>query len=224
MELALVALVLVLFYDRPPSLTALASSTLGKALLVAVVAVLAHNFGLTAGVLAAVGLMLLVSPTKEGLGAAGSKRIRTQRMLLNLSQPQGTTDGGNVAGTLTGQETTARSTTYGGHATAAACKSDSDCGVCNNTCSSGNCLMTLSTTGDTKATGLSCTNAVDCAPCAGTCRTDLGGVCEISAIDQVSLGRSLQTEALVAGMAATQQANGQTNNGLHGGERFGNYF
>ena len=66
-ELALGAILLVLVYDKPTALTEFANSILGKVILIVFVACVAKTRGLTAGLLAAFVMMLLMHTSIEGL-------------------------------------------------------------------------------------------------------------------------------------------------------------
>ena len=66
-ELFLVAVLLVLMYDRPEPLVKFSNSTLGKIMLVLAVLSIAHSCGMTAGVLSAFIVIVLKHTWREGL-------------------------------------------------------------------------------------------------------------------------------------------------------------
>ena len=66
-ELFLVAVLLVLMYERPAPLVRFSNSTLGKIILVLAVLGIAHSCGMTAGVLAAFIVIVLKHTWREGL-------------------------------------------------------------------------------------------------------------------------------------------------------------
>ena len=66
-ELFLVAVLLVLMYERPEPLVKFSNSTLGKIILVLAVLGIAHSCGMTAGVLSAFIVIVLKHTWREGL-------------------------------------------------------------------------------------------------------------------------------------------------------------
>jgi hypothetical protein len=66
-ELFLVAILLVLMYDRPEPLVKFSNSTLGKIILVLTVLAIAHSCGMTAGVLSAFIVIVLKHTWREGM-------------------------------------------------------------------------------------------------------------------------------------------------------------
>ena len=72
-ELFLVAVLLVLMYERPEPLVKFSNSTLGKIILVLAVLGIAHSCGMTAGVLSAFIVIVLKHTWREGLENSGKK-------------------------------------------------------------------------------------------------------------------------------------------------------
>ena len=65
-ELSLVAILIVLLYQPPVSVTLFAKSVLGKALLIIAIVVVSHQFGMNAGLLTAIIVVVLLNHTVEG--------------------------------------------------------------------------------------------------------------------------------------------------------------
>ena len=68
-ELSLVAILIVLLYQPPISVTLFAKSVLGKALLIMAIVVTSHFFGMNAGLLTAIIVVVLLNHTVEGADA-----------------------------------------------------------------------------------------------------------------------------------------------------------
>ena len=66
-EIGLAALLAVLVYEKPAFLVNIANSTLGKIIMIIIVGVVAKQFGINAGLLAAVIMILLQESHREGL-------------------------------------------------------------------------------------------------------------------------------------------------------------
>lgn len=66
-ELGLVALLAVLVYEKPSFLLTATHSTLGKIILIILVGLLSKQFGLNAGLLAAIIMIVLLETNREGL-------------------------------------------------------------------------------------------------------------------------------------------------------------
>ena len=69
-ELSLVAILIVLLYQPPISVTLFAKSVLGKALLIMAIVATSHFFGMNAGLLTAIIVVVLLNHTVEGADAA----------------------------------------------------------------------------------------------------------------------------------------------------------
>ena len=65
-ELSLVAILIVLLYQPPISVTLFAKSVLGKALLIIAIVATSHQFGMNAGLLSAIIVVVLLNHTAEG--------------------------------------------------------------------------------------------------------------------------------------------------------------
>ncbi len=211
-ELALVALLVVLVQRHRGKASHLHIDALGKALLVGAVVVVTRTAGTNAGILAAAAVIVMLSGHHEGFVTGGSPPVRatlTKQEQDASAFPSSSTD-------------SAAPPWVAGKPTSKKCSSDVDCGHCYNKCTSGSCVMNMFG-GFQKATGHSCKTGRDCAPCENNCGPD--GVCVISAIDQVSLDRQIKQNGVEAFLAASHQANGHTNNAVEGSaEQFGNYF
>ena len=66
-ELSLVAILIVLLYQPPISVTLFAKSVLGKALLIIAIVVASHFFGMNAGLLTSIIVVVLLNHTVEGV-------------------------------------------------------------------------------------------------------------------------------------------------------------
>ena len=69
-ELGLAALLAVLIYEKPQFLLNATHSTLGKFILIIIVGLLAKQFGLNAGLLGAIIMIVLLETNREGMGAS----------------------------------------------------------------------------------------------------------------------------------------------------------
>jgi len=201
MELVLVALLLVLIHEKPPPLVAFAGTALGKGVLVVSGVLIAQRFGLGAGILVSIAIILLLESKHEGLGTGGSPKVRDERKKLEVADQA-----------VRGSKKSPSSKK---------CSVDSDCGSCESSCSEGKCG--LGGPGVSETTKRSCSSNKDCGACSGKCGPD--GTCVMSFIDQISLDRQLKSNALTAAMTASKQSNDQTSNGTPGEkENFGNYL
>ena len=66
-ELGLAALLAVLVYEKPNFLVSIVNTTLGKVVMIVIVGLLAKQYGLNAGLLAAIIMILLLDSNREGL-------------------------------------------------------------------------------------------------------------------------------------------------------------
>jgi hypothetical protein len=185
-ELGLAALLAVVIYEKPSFLLKIVNSTLGKAILIVTIGIIAKQFGINAGLLAAVIFIVLQETTREGLsdatsiGKASSKNI-----------------GCNKKGCIIDRDCTACSKAFpkkinpDGTPKQCNCKSSCKDGTCK--C---NCVSNI----------ISANEAENHAP-AEKERFQSSGT------DQIGLGRQLKINALERKNAAAQQANGFTNNG-----------
>ena len=69
-ELGLAALLAVLIYEKPQFLLNATHSTLGKFILIIIVGLLAKQFGLNAGLLGAIIMIVLLETNREGMNAS----------------------------------------------------------------------------------------------------------------------------------------------------------
>ena len=213
-ELGLAALLAVLVYERPKFLVNTANTTLGIVIMIVIVGLLAKQYGINAGLLAAIIMILLQESHREGLSSIDKKATLERGMLIS----------GAVGGKV-----------------GASCSTDKDCGPCEKTCKKATsesgepktcaCEMTCSAG--------KCSATCACGECKGEnpCTDSLtkeqsklhgsGGIEEytnindslqpskfpVTGTDQIGLSRMLKINALNAKMSASQQANGCTNNG-----------
>ena len=68
-ELGLAALLAVLVYERPKFLVNTANTTLGIVIMIVIVGLLAKQYGINAGLLAAIIMILLQDSHREGLSS-----------------------------------------------------------------------------------------------------------------------------------------------------------
>ena len=76
-ELSLVAILIVLLYQPPISVTLFAKSVLGKALLIMAIVATSHFFGMNAGLLTAIIVVVLLNHTVEGIIDSGDPTSAT---------------------------------------------------------------------------------------------------------------------------------------------------
>jgi hypothetical protein len=114
-ELALVAVLLLMVYDKPTILTEFANSVLGKFILVLFVVMIAKARGLTAGVIAALIMIMLMHESLEGFGVReGHGGHSTLPTKFNRQGPTCNPikkNGSQIS-----------------------CKKDTDCGTCKSVC------------------------------------------------------------------------------------------
>ena len=215
-ELGLAALLAVLVYERPAFLVNTANTTLGIVIMIVIVGLLAKQYGINAGLLAAIIMILLQESHKEGLSSTkGDKKASLEKGILI---------GGTVGGKV-----------------GAGCSSDKECGPCQKTCKNFNneSGRPKSCACESSCTAGKCTASCACGECGGEnpCSNNLtkeqsqlhgSGAIErytnindslqpsrfpVTGTDQIGLSRMLKINALNAKMSASQQANGCTNNG-----------
>ena len=213
-ELGLAALLAVLVYERPKFLVNTANTTLGIVIMIVIVGLLAKQYGINAGLLAAIIMILLQESHREGLSSTEGN----EKVTLGVGELINGAVGGKVG---------------------ANCNNDKDCGACQKTCKNFNdesgrrkkCAC------ESACTAGKCTASCACGECGDTCpdtptdeEAGLHGTAEIerytnindslqpsrfpvTGTDQIGLSRMLKINALNAKMSASQQANGCTNNG-----------
>jgi len=216
-ELGLAALLAVLVYERPKFLVNTANTTLGIVIMIVIVGLLAKQYGINAGLLAAIIMILLQESHREGLSSTeGNKKTTLEK-------------GKAIPGTM-------------GAPVGGKCKKDKDCAPCEKTCKKA--TNDESDEPKTCACESTCSAGKCSASCAcGECKgenpcsdnltdTELqqhgSGAIErytninaslqpskfpVTGTDQIGLSRMLKINALNAKMSASQQANGCTNNG-----------
>ena len=99
-ELSLVAILIVLLYQPPISVTLFAKSVLGKALLIIAIVVASHFFGMNAGLLTSIIVVVLLNHTAEGFDATLSAASPCKGCAGCTSCQAGTQKGvgGNIEG------------------------------------------------------------------------------------------------------------------------------
>ena len=185
-ELGLAALLAVVIYEKPSFLLKIVNSTLGKAILIVTIGIIAKQFGINAGLLAAVIFIVLQETTREGLsdatsiGNASSKNIGCNK--------KGCTVDGDCAAC---SKAFPKKTNQDGTPKQCNCKSSCKDGTCKCDCVSN---------------VISANEAEKHAP-AEKERFQSSGT------DQIGLGRQLKINALQRKNSASQQWDGVTNNG-----------
>ena len=198
-ELGLAALLAVLVYERPNFLVNTANTTLGIVIMIVIVGLLAKQYGINAGLLAAIIMILLQESHKEGLSSVEG-------------DGKATLGGGEIIPGAVGKKM------------GETCTDANECGPCQKTCNSFN-----DDTGRRKkcacesaCTGGICTASCECGECGDKCPkegyTNINDSLQpsrfpVTGTDQIGLSRMLKINALNAKMSASQQANGCTNNG-----------
>jgi len=175
-EIGLAALLAVLVYEKPEFLVNTANTTLGKVALIVIVGLLAKQYGINAGILAAIIVILLQDSNREGLTCRKADDV--------------------LVGT-------------GGK-----CATSQDCGaiICD----------VVPKKVDLAGNTITCTGPSSCVGkvCVGKCQDVLKEPFDlqpasfpVTGTDQIGLSRMLKVNAINATVAASQQANGCTNNG-----------
>ena len=214
-ELGLAALLAVLVYERPTFLVNTANTTLGIVIMIVIVGLLAKQYGINAGLLAAIIMILLQDSHREGLSSTGGDKT----MEKGMSIPD--TIGADIGADLV--------------------LSDTDCKPCKKTCKNAKDEFDRPKTCACESTCKAgkCSASCACGECGGEnpcsdAPTDDeillhgSGAIErytnindslqpsgfpVTGTDQIGLSRMLKINALNAKMSASQQANGCTNNG-----------
>jgi hypothetical protein len=198
-ELGLAALLAVLVYEKPKFLVNTANTTLGIVIMIVIVGLLAKQYGINAGLLAAIIMILLQESHKEGLASL----VGDEKSALVA---------GNIIPGAVGKKI------------GESCNKTKDCGPCQKTCNDFNgadnrrkkCAC------ESTCTGGKCTASCACGECGDKCPkegyTNINDSLQpsrfpVTGTDQIGLSRMLKINALNAKMSASQQANGCTNNG-----------
>jgi hypothetical protein len=208
-ELGLAALLAVLVYERPEFLVRSANTTLGIVVMILMVGVLAKQYGLNAGVLAAIITIVLQDSYKENLSNAdkASKLMIGQKMTntIGSAMHDPCTKDKDCAPC---QKSCKTATGKAGSAKSCACESTCTGGICKASCAAGECGVSSAkipaaqallhgSAGQERYTNIK--DSLQPFPTTGT--------------DQIGLDRTFKINALNAKNSSSQQANGHTNNG-----------
>ena len=234
-ELGLAALLAVLVYEKPTFLVSTANSTLGIIVMIAIVGILAKLYGINAGLLADVIMILLQDSYKEGNKNLCSEEQFKKGKCAAGSQV-GMSDAMNWLSPVGGSCTTKDdcqtaigtcTSTKQHDGTPKPCSTQRVCtnGKCAPVCQSGQCPddegNTIGAAGEKQL-------KIDDKHSQSSDEQFIGGMREgytstriplrpssfpVTGTDQIGLSRMLKVNALHAKMAASQQANGCTNNG-----------
>ena len=212
-ELGLAALLAVLVYERPTFLVNIANTTLGIVIMIVIVGLLAKQYGINAGLLAAIIMILLQDSHREGnTSLTGGDKTMEKGMAIP-----------DTIGADIGKE----------------CSVDTDCKPCKKTCKNAKDEFNRPKTCACESTCKAgeCSASCACGECGDTCPdaptdddillhgsgaieryTNINDSLQpsgfpVTGTDQIGLSRMLKINALNAKMSASQQANGCTNNG-----------
>jgi len=205
-ELGLTAILIIVIYKSPSFLVSMVHSTLGKLVAIITVGLLAKHCGLNAGLLAAITMIVLLETNKEGFENSREELIKGVKIGSSSNKNIGCDEGG--------------------------CKKDTECAACKkiypnkidnegnparcnckSTCTNSTCKCEC--LDNTKANE----NALQHAPTQIERFSNINNETNPAqafvetGTDQIGLSRMLKMTALYAKNAASQQANGQTNNG-----------
>ncbi|RZD41342.1 MAG: hypothetical protein CXT73_05140 [Methanobacteriota archaeon] len=212
-ELGLAALLAVLVYERPKFLVNTANTTLGIVIMIVIVGLLAKQYGINAGLLAAIIMILLQDSHREGYTPKERSRLlKGRKMPHTVGLEMGAKCSADIQ-CAPCEKLCKKATDLTGKLKTCACKSTCSAGKCSATCACGECggenpctdNLTKEQSKLHRSGGIEeYTNINDSLqpsrfPVTGT--------------DQIGLSRMLKVNALNAKMSASQQANGCTNNG-----------
>jgi len=237
-EIGLAALLAVLVYEKPAFLVNIANSTLGKIIMIIIVGVVAKQFGINAGLLAAVIMILLQESHREGLTnndggcnqTAWNKGKAPAGCAVNMefAGPDKSPIGGACSQDIDckpGKRTCQNTKNDSGTPKECATKSTCVGGKCEVQCQEGECP---GDSGGALSQQAQAAIVADKQHEQGSDEQFVGGMREgytstriplrpssfpVTGTDQIGLSRMLKVNALHAKMAASQQANGCTNNG-----------
>ena len=239
-ELGLAALLAVLVYEKPAFLVKMANSTLGIFVMIVLVGIVAKQFGINAGLLGSVILILLLESHREGMTDSGCNRKAWDSGKAPagcaLNQPYTAAFGGTGLGTigsgcvmdkecLPGQKTCTNTKNTAGTPKQCATKSVCTGGKCQVMCQDGECP---DDSGGALSSQQKAALKAGKIHEAGSDEQFIGGMREgytstriplqphsfpVTGTDQISMDRMFKLNALHAKNAASQQANGCTNNG-----------
>ena len=191
-ELGLAALLAVLVYEKPNFLINTVNTTLGKIIMIVTVGLLAKQFGLNAGLLAAIIMVLLLDTHKEIFEPNQKNMHRGEKLP-------------NTIGKDVGED----------------CSTSKDCGPCEKLCrkTKNELGKPKACACNSSCSSLTGKCVASCAE--GECSegyTNINNALQpssfpVTGTDQIGLSRMLKINALQSKMSASQQANGCTNNG-----------
>lgn len=212
-ELGLAALLAVLVYERPKFLVNTANTTLGIVIMIVIVGLLAKQYGINAGLLAAIIMILLQESHKEGLTLkerAEDIKGRKMHNTIGKSPDQSCSTDKDCAPC---EKTCKKATSESGEPKTCACESTCSAGKCSASCADGECEGERPSTDNLtkKQSQLHSTGGIER-------YTNINDSLQpsrfpVTGTDQIGLSRMLKINALNAKMSASQQANGCTNNG-----------
>jgi len=212
-ELGLAALLAVLVYERPTFLVNTANTTLGIVIMIVIVGLLAKQYGINAGLLAAIIMIILQESYKEGFTSK-------ERSILSKGRKIKDSIGADIGGACSSNKDCApceklckKTTDLTGKLKSCACESSCSSGKCSASCACGECGSEnpCSDALTKEETQLHSTGAIER-------YTNINNSLQpsrfpVTGTDQIGLSRMLKINALNAKMSASQQANGCTNNG-----------
>ena len=212
-ELGLAALLAVLVYERPKFLVNTANTTLGIVIMIVIVGLLAKQYGINAGLLSAIIMILLQESHKEGLTfQQRAKNIKGRKMPNTIGSPiDGPCSTDKECAPC--EKTCQNATNESGKPKTCACESTCSAGKCSAACACGECggenpCSDNLTKGQSQLHGSGATERY----------TNINNSLQpskfpVTGTDQIGLSRMLKINALNAKISASQQANGCTNNG-----------
>jgi len=237
-ELGLAALLAVLIYEKPAFLVNIANSTLGIIVMIVAVGVLAKQFGINAGLLAAIIMIMLLESHRENLANldAGCSQDSWKKGKAPAGCAINMTDAGpgkvEIGGSCSadvqckpGKKTCLTTTDESGGPKPCATQSVCQGGKCQVLCQDGECP---DDSGGALSAAQRAALVADKMHEAGSDEQFVGGMREgytstriklqphsfpVTGTDQMGLDRMFKINALHAKNAASQQANGCTNNG-----------
>jgi len=206
-ELGLAALLAVVAYERPRFLVRVANTTLGIVVMIVLVGVFAKQYGLNAGILAAIITIVLQNSYKEGISNADkdAKLIKGYKIANTI--------GANIDDSCQTdkecapcQKACKSATNEAGSHKSCACESTCTGGRCRASCAVGECG--ISDPAETQALLHGSSGQERYANIKDTLQPFL-----ITGTDQIGMDRMFKINALQAKNSSSQQANGHTNNG-----------
>ena len=141
-ELGLAALLAVLVYERPTFLVNTANTTLGIVIMIVIVGLLAKQYGINAGLLAAIIMILLQDSHREGLSSTEGDIKPSLETGMAISGTIGTEVGescDNDKKCAPCEKTCKNATDESGRPKTCACESTCKAGKCSASCACGEC-------------------------------------------------------------------------------------